>query len=319
MAHISHVIVVGAGPAGLLLALLLKRAGISKVTILEREAQPIQETRAVFYQPIAFREFRRAGVMDAVEAAGYNPDRVSFRTMAGEELFAMPGKITIALTMNKLAAIVQEEVEKCEGAEILYGHEVLSLGEDDDKGKAWLSVKTAGGEKKLEADYVVGCDGGGSTVRRCLFGENSMPGFTWDKKLIALNVSFIQTANPPRAHYSRLTDRYWHLQITYDFPEFPDIADSNFFMDAEKSWVLFRPGKEGNFWRVIYSEDPAMSDEEAMGRYGEALKARLPGHPEAHEYEVRQIRPYKIHQRIVDKMRKGRFLLASDAAHLCCP
>lgn len=99
----------------------------------------------------------------------------------------------------------------------------------------------------------------------------------------------------------------------------PDIADSNLFLDAKRFWVLFRPGKEDGFWRIGYAEDSEASDEEVLKRYPETLKSILPGQPDRGDYEIRRVTPYKIHQRIVDKMRKGRFILASDAAHLCCP
>jgi len=65
MASFQNIIIVGAGPAGLLLALLLAKAGI-RVSVLEKESQPTDETRAVFYQPVSFFEFKRAGVFDDV-------------------------------------------------------------------------------------------------------------------------------------------------------------------------------------------------------------------------------------------------------------
>lgn len=196
MAPISSIIIVGAGPAGLLLGLLLVRAGIPSVKILERELHPTDETRAVFYQPIAFHEFKRAGVMEAVQAAGHHPSKAVWRDMSGKTLFEMPGMGMIALTTDKLAAIVQSELEQHASAEIKWGNEVVALGEDDTKGKAWVDVQTPDGKQRMEADYVVGCDGGSSTVRKCLFGENSMAGFTWDKQLVAADVRLIQFQSP---------------------------------------------------------------------------------------------------------------------------
>lgn len=104
---VSSIIIVGAGPAGLLLGALLARAGISSIKILERDLCPTSETRAVFYQPVSFREFQRAGIMEAVEHAGYRPNKAVFRDMSGVPLFDMPGSNMIAMTSDKLAAIVQ--------------------------------------------------------------------------------------------------------------------------------------------------------------------------------------------------------------------
>lgn len=187
---VSSVIIVGAGPAGLMLSILLAIAGIPSIKILERASRPSDDTRAVFYQPIAMREFQRAGIMDAVESAGFRPRKAMWRDMSGEALFELPGTGMIALTQDNLAAIVQSELQKYASAELKWSHEVLALGEDHVKGVAWVDVQTLSGLQRLEADYVVGCDGGDSTVRKLLLGPGSMAGFTWEKHLVAADVRF---------------------------------------------------------------------------------------------------------------------------------
>ena len=67
-----------------------------------------------------------------------------------------------------------------------WGSKVMDIGQDEDK--AWVEVEKADGRKRFEADYVVGCDGANSQVRRCLFGK-SFPGKTWDEQIVATNVS----------------------------------------------------------------------------------------------------------------------------------
>jgi len=185
---ISSIIIVGAGPAGLLLGALLAKAGIPSIRILERDSCPTDDARAVFYQPIALREFKRAGIIDAVEDAGLRPRKAVWRDMCGKALFEMPGSGMIALTSNKLASIVQTKLEMHENAEIKWGHEVMALGEDQSRDSAWIDVRTSQGLERLEADYVVGCDGGDSTVRKLLLGPGSMAGFTWEKQLLAADV-----------------------------------------------------------------------------------------------------------------------------------
>ena len=182
---INSIIIVGAGPSGLLLTLLLARlTSIPSITVLERDASPTNETRAVFYQPVAFYEFKRAGIFDAVDKVALKPNKAVWRDMTGKSLFDMiTGRGMLALTMNLLAGIAADELQSTPRVQLKWSHEVVSLGEAD--GVAWVHVKTGTAQHRLQADYVVGCDGGGSTVRRCLFGENSMPGFTWDKNLVA--------------------------------------------------------------------------------------------------------------------------------------
>lgn len=185
---ISSIIIVGAGPAGLLLGVLLARAGISSIKILERDLRPTENVRAVYYQAIALREFERAGILCAVENASSRPGKAVWRNMNGEALFEMPGSGMLALTSNKLASIVQTELKKYGNAEIKWGHQVTGLGEDQATGSAWVDVQTPHGNERLESDYVVGCDGGDSTVRKLLFGPRSMAGFTWEKQLLAADV-----------------------------------------------------------------------------------------------------------------------------------
>ena len=83
--------------------------------------------------------------------------------------------------------------------------------------------------------------------------------------------------------------------------------------------MLFRPSKEANEWRLVYPEANGLSNEEMLAKSGTTIERLLPGNPKPEDYAIKLMRPYKIHQRLVDSMREGRIVLASDAAHLCCP
>ncbi|MAD81457.1 MAG: hypothetical protein CL912_00705 [Deltaproteobacteria bacterium] len=72
-------------------------------------------------------------------------------------------------------------------------------------------------------------------------------------------------------------------------------------------------------WRVTYGEIPGLTKEELSERLPSKFKAMFPGHPDPEEYRVVNFSPYKVHQRLAEKLRVGRFLLAADAAHLCNP
>ena len=108
--------------------------------------------------------------------------------------------------------------------------------------------------------------------------------------------------------------------MRYDFySNLEDPADSNLFMDPERAWLAFRTGKDEGLWRVVYRDGDRASEDEIVARCPETLRGFIPGSPEPGQFEVVRVQPYKVHQRIVDKMRLGRIILASDAAHLCCP
>jgi 2-polyprenyl-6-methoxyphenol hydroxylase-like FAD-dependent oxidoreductase len=72
-------------------------------------------------------------------------------------------------------------------------------------------------------------------------------------------------------------------------------------------------------WRVTYGEIGGLTKEQYIERQPAKYKAMLPGHPEPSEYRLTNISPYKIHQRLAEKLRVGRVLLAADAGHLCNP
>ena len=76
--------------------------------------------------------------------------------------------------------------------------------------------------------------------------------------------------------------------------------------------------KDG-MWRVSYGEKPGLSREELIARQPMKYEIMLPGHPKPDQYKVVNVSPYKIHQRLAEKMRVGRYLLVADAAHLCNP
>ena len=92
------------------------------------------------------------------------------------------------LPLDKLGRILFRHLAAQPTAEVLFSHKVVSQGQDVNK--AWVEAKISDGEtKKFEADYIVGCDGANSQIRRSLFGDLAFPGRTWDEQLVATNVS----------------------------------------------------------------------------------------------------------------------------------
>ena len=191
-------IIVGAGPSGLLLALLLAKRNIPSLIL---EASPVLDDspRAAYYGPPASFELRRAGVLSEIRETGFSPEVTCWRKLDGtylagfncivdkdyeDRLACMP---LAQLDQLLYRHVLKEGVERglCE---VRFGRKVLSVGQDE--GSAWVEVEVVGEDRKekLEAQYVVGCDGASSTVRRQLFGNGDFPGWTWDKQIVATNV-----------------------------------------------------------------------------------------------------------------------------------
>ncbi|EPS38686.1 hypothetical protein H072_7554 [Dactylellina haptotyla CBS 200.50] len=304
--QLRKVIIVGAGPAGLLLALRLAQHNI-KVTIFEATPSPSEQPRATHYGPPAVYELRRAGVLAEMQKDPdcFRMNRMCWRKLDGTYLSGFDqndldqdGKTyedrTTVLALNKVVKVLGTLVGQCEDAIVKYGHKVLP-GVEQDSDKAWVTVQRVadGVEEKHWADYIVGCDGAGSQVRRSLFGDWEFPGYTWDKQIVATNTY-------------------------YDFSKF-GWEDSNFIIHPDHLFMAARISETEQLWRVTYTEVNGLTNEEIQARQATKFKEILPGNPNPEEYKVVLTSPYKIHQRCAPSFRVGRYLLAADAAHLCNP
>lgn len=100
---------------------------------------------------------------------------------------------TVSLALQTLDALMLEDFQK-EGGQVSWEHRVLDVKQDESK--AWVVVQTPEDkEKVIEADYIVGCDGANSIVRKSLFGDD-FPGFTWhQKQIVATNVSMLEQSD----------------------------------------------------------------------------------------------------------------------------
>jgi 2-polyprenyl-6-methoxyphenol hydroxylase-like FAD-dependent oxidoreductase len=187
-----QVIVVGAGPAGLLLALLLARKGVS-VHVVEAAFGIDDRPRATHYGPPAVYELNRAGIAGEARKAGFTPRTVCWRKLDGTFLGGLDGSILdgdpdrlICLPLEKLGQILENHLKAQPSATISFQHKVVSIGQDEHK--AWINAETPEGLRTLAADYIVGCDGASSRIRRSLFGDMNFPGRTWDEQIVATNV-----------------------------------------------------------------------------------------------------------------------------------
>ncbi len=173
---------------------MLAKKGIP-VRILDAAEQLDSQPRATHYAAPAVHELDRAGVLDDVRAEGFLPETVCWRRLDGEEIASLSStgldlssidKIH-CLPLDRLGRILQHHLLIQKTTEILWNHKVTDIGQSDEK--AWVDVETLNGPLRLEADYIVGCDGANSQIRRSLFGDWEFPGRTWEEQIVATNVS----------------------------------------------------------------------------------------------------------------------------------
>lgn len=189
-----QVIVVGAGPCGFSLSLALARAGI-EVTLMSSENAVDSRPRAAHLAAPGIQIFKRAGVLEDVRRAGFLPKDWTYRKLDGSPIMTVEDiavskspEATIVLPIGTLCEILLAHVQRNSKISLKWGHRVVDVGQDENS--AWAIVKDQNGtEKKVNGDFVCGCDGGTSQVRKSLFGERNFPGKTWDVQFVATDVS----------------------------------------------------------------------------------------------------------------------------------
>ncbi|MFF5250258.1 rifampin monooxygenase [Streptosporangium sp. NPDC000095] len=158
------VIIVGGGPTGLMLAAELRLHGV-RVLVLEKEAEPAGYVRALGLHVRSIEVMDQRGLLERFLANGRKHPLGGF--FAG---LAKPAPDRLDTTHPYVLGIPQPVTDRLLaeratelGAEIRRGHELVGLSQDEDGVTAELADGT-----RLRSRYLVGCDGGRSTVRRLL-------------------------------------------------------------------------------------------------------------------------------------------------------
>ncbi len=290
----ASVAIVGAGPVGLVLALRLAQLGVPS-TVLEAEPDISEELRASTFHPPTLDMLDTLGVGEALIAQGLvtptwqirrheDGARAVFDLSVLKDDTAHPYRLQCEqwkLSRLLLARLAGQVT-------VRFGCRVEGVAQDAD------GVTLAGeGFDPLRASYAIGCDGARSAVRRAMGLD--FPGDTYPETTILATTGFDFSAV-----FEGLSN------VNYIWTQHP--AFSGTFS------LLRVPGK----WRASLYPAPGESVEEALRP--EAIERKLQAiHPKGTPYDVPDLRPYRIHQRIVGRYDHGRLALAGDAAHLNSP
>ena len=291
------VVIVGLGPVGSLLALLLAEAD-QKVLVFERSTEPVVLPRAVALDGEAMRTFQRVGLAEKVSAIlqpSRNPDEVCFANSKREKIFGsrLPecgpnGWRDLAFfDQPELEALLRAEVAKRERIEVRLGCEVTGLENTEQAVKLEFRSTRNKASSMIEARYVLGCDGASSFIRSAAgIGWKSL-GYDQDWLVVdiviqpeaELPVSTMQVCDPNRlATYVCVKDpnRRWEFQM----------------LPGETREEMLQPQ-----------------------RIQELLAPWLP----AEQYTIRRAAVYQFHAATAEAWRRGRILLVGDAAHQTPP
>ncbi|MGA6161598.1 FAD-dependent monooxygenase [Amycolatopsis magusensis] len=221
------VLVVGAGPVGLLLATELRRAGAG-VAVVDRLAEPMAESRATQLDPRTVELLRERGFGELLAEAV--PER-------GGHFAGLPLAVTGYRKVPQYrteAALAERAAEL--GVSLLRGRELTGLAEDAD------GVLARFGTSEVRAEYLVGCDGQDSTVRRLAGFEVSETPPTRQilrADVLGLRVPDRRFERHPRGVAVAATREGKTRLMVHEFglrgtaPEFRDLAESWFRVTGE--------------------------------------------------------------------------------------
>ncbi|MFD0141923.1 MULTISPECIES: 4-hydroxybenzoate 3-monooxygenase [unclassified Streptomyces] len=289
--------IIGGGPSGLLLARLLRNAGIDSVVLESRDREYVeQRQRAGILEQATVDALRAAGAGARLDAEGMAHDGIELRFDGRAHRVDFP-----ALTDGRRVWVyAQTEVVKdlialqlAEGGPLLFGAEVRSV-EDVDTDRPAIHYSHEGREQTLTCDYVVGCDGFHGVAR---------------------------TAVPEgeRTTYERTYPYSW-LGI---LAEAPPVYEELIYAHSERGFALASmrsPAVSRLYLQVPNGTDPAdwpddrIWDElDARFALGDAPEWRLRRGP------VTQKSVLPMRSSVTEPMRYGRLFLAGDAAHIVPP
>jgi 3-(3-hydroxy-phenyl)propionate hydroxylase len=285
----TDVLVVGAGPTGLLLANLLGSMGV-KTTLIERSKATVQEPRAVSIDDESLRALQAAGLAETVGAItvkGYGslylgPDGRRFaevkphvKEYGFDKRNAFEQPVFEATLRQALAG--RDSVAVCFGAELAGFHQ--------DSDQVIATIAEGGQTRQIRARYMVAADGGRSSVRKAL--DIPLEGSTFQEPWLIVDL-----------HSTR--NRCFHTEV---------------FCDPRRSAITL-PGP-GGIRRYEFKLNPGETIE-AAEEESFARKLLTEVGPDGNE-PIRRQKVYTFHARIAARWRQGRIFLAGDAAHLTPP
>jgi len=294
------IVIAGGGPVGVVTALALARQGL-EVRLFEAEARVNDSPRAATTHAATLEILENLGLVEEVTRRGLiEPkfriwDRAS-RTIIAEFDFSVLKNDTrypyvVQCEQHKLANIALDRLRALPNVAVEFSARVGGFEQFDDRVE--VEVETANGSRRVSASYLIGADGGRSTVRK------------------GLEIEFQGYTHP---------ERFLVLTTTYPFgTEFAECS-RNYFSDPDEWAALFKvTGDDGNgLWRVVFPTRLMESEEEAFEEA--AVQARLQRFfPKPGPYPVVHRNIYNVHQRVAAAFRRGRAFLAGDSAHVNNP
>lgn len=310
------VLIVGAGPVGMTLALCLAQRRVRCTVVELKVAHAATEVKCNHISARSMEIYRRLGVAGDLRASGLPddyPHDVSYRTSTvGQEItrIHIPGRLTRLtdrsgpdgwwptpepphrLNQRYIEPILARHVQQHPLIQCLYQHQVIEVQHNDDEALVRCRVLSNGSTVTLRARYVVGCDGGRSLVRKSMGAQ-----LVGDEVVQRVQSTCVRA---------------------------PDLMA---LMKAPPAWAMFtvNPRRSGNVYAIDGRETWLIhnylrdheSDFESVDRDW-AIRTILGVGPDF-QYELLSKEDWIGRRLVADKLRQGRVFIAGDSAHLWVP
>ncbi|MEV5963120.1 FAD-dependent monooxygenase [Kribbella sp. NPDC051952] len=278
----TSVLIAGAGPTGLMLACELRLAGVD-VRVLDRLDERGDESRAGGMHPRSLEVLDQRGMLAPFQAQGRPMQAGHFSGIPLDfSQFATRFPYTLALLQARVERLLEAHLVEL-GGHVQWSSEITGIEQDDDG-----IVVRINGSQELRADYLVGCDGGRSTVRK-LTGID----FPGTQATLTALLGDVELSEPPAGTI---------------FQQRTGQGDFSVFS--------FEPG----WYRVMVQDYGQILDRQATVTLEDVRTAmiRVAG-TDFGMHSPRWVSHFGDAARLADRYRSGRVLLAGDAAHIHFP
>jgi len=288
----SHpVVIAGGGPTGLMLAGELALAGVDVAVVERRPNQELSGSRALGISSRTIEVFDQRGIADRFLAAGQTAQVTGFAvTRLDISDFPTRHNYGLALRQKHIERILAGWVTELE-VPILYGREITGFVQHD----ASVDVALADGES-LRAQYLVGCDGGRSLVRKT--AGIDFPG--WDPTTSNILAEVEMTEKPPYGVHRSAAGMYAFGREEYEI---------------KGGEIIYK--EVGPIGVMVTEPDATATSEPTLQDLKELLIAACGTDYGVHN--VTWISRFTDMTRQAAEYRSGRVLLAGDAAHVHSP